>query len=217
MKIFGIGLLILVILITTPLVFIKSIPSGFQPSLDYSERIYGQFVIEQTFSVSDNYFQAVAMTIRNPNQNHKDLFFKLYDQSGNLRADQTIHGRNLPVSDFVKFQFSPISDSAKQQYRIVLSAGDSIDQEAFEVFLTKNTTSDFLPIVVKGESKVGQISTLNYFGYPNKLVQIEVILGNFIRRFYQDLGFSLIFSGLILLLIAGLVYSPNLRGRVPKS
>lgn len=213
MKIASLYTIMLIGLVVLPLLFIKVVPDGFQTSLDFSEQIYGPFVVEQTFSVDKNYLSGLALTIRNPSANKSDLNFKLRDSQGQILRHKSLHGANIPDGDFVKFNFEPITDSKDRQFNLVLESVDSTQEQAFGVYMSKQMSPGFEPIRVKGEVKNGQMAILEYYGYPNKLVQIWAVLSDFSKRFYSDVIFGIIFTVSIIYLISALIYSPYLKRR----
>src|SRR3989344_2402343 len=74
---------------------IRLIPSGIQPSLENTQKIYQDLTLSQSFvSLKDN-LAGIGVSIKNPNfANKKDVTFNIYDKDNNLIRSVILNGKN---------------------------------------------------------------------------------------------------------------------------
>lgn len=180
-------ILFLVILLPAILSFgVRYIPNDFQPSLDIPERVYNTTVVSNSLVGTYDNLAGVGVSIKNPNlANKKDINFSLYE-NGKLTRTLTLNGKSIGDGNFVKFLFLPIPDSKDKQYTFIFSAPGVNENEALQVFLTKERTVSFVS-----------------FYKPQNLISVMLsIYGNWFNKLVSELPFFATY----LLLILGLGY-----------
>lgn len=167
---------------------IRLVPSGFQPSLDFTQKVYKEVSIVQTFTATSNQLSGIGVSIKNPNLiNKENIFLSLY-QGDVLLRQVTLNGRSIDDGNFVKFIFSPISDSKGGDYRAVFTAPDPTSGEALEIFLTKNVIGE--PVVVGQEKRLERLSDVIFYRPANLFAVSLDIYGGWLRKFTADLPFA---------------------------
>ena len=102
-------LFICTILIIIPIslsFLIKIIPNDTQPSLEGTEKIYGEKRLLQSFiSLRDN-LSGIGVSIKNPSlANKQDLKMEIFDGSGKILRSVKLNGRNIGDGNYVKIMF----------------------------------------------------------------------------------------------------------------
>jgi|SRR5579884_1630171 len=198
---FSVGL-VLALLVVIPLilgVIIRSIPDGFQPSLDRTANVDFQNTISETFRASKNNLSTIGLSIKNPSLLNKDpLLFNIYNGDQIIRSVQ-LSGANIPDGDFVKINFPPITDSQGNTYKIEFSAPDT-HQNSLQPFISNQKTDDET-LMINGQDMDGSISFVPYYKSSNPIVSAFSIYGNIFSQLGKDLGFAIIY----ILIIAGLL------------
>ena len=187
-------LLVFLVILGISSLGVKSVPMGFQGSLDFNERLYGEFSVKQVIYPTSGNLSDIALTIRNPvNANDKDLLVKLVDSNDQVVREKVINGRNIPDGDYLKVNFSPVVDSAGKSYFLALSSPKSEEAKALQVYLSGKSDPSFGDIYVKDEKKPGHIAAVLFYSSENKLNLIGEMINSLIQRLGSDLGFTILY------------------------
>lgn len=185
-------IIIILVICIIPLLltfYIEEIPSGSQPSLDYTEKIYQTNVVTKEFRALDDRLSSIGVSIKNPNlANKQDLSFKLLDSNNQILRTVVRSGWTIEDGNFVIFSFDPITNSLNKQYKFVFESSESDLNNAFEVFIDANS---------KEVSYVSFYHRANIFS-----VAIGIISGWFLKL-YSDFYFFLFY---IILISGALIY-----------
>src|SRR3989344_7026524 len=94
----------LVVLLPLGLTFgIKYVPSGTQPPLGNTQKIYKDVVLAQSFVSLESNLSGIGVSIKNPNfANKKNLNISLLDNENKLVRSIVLNGKNIGDGDFVK-------------------------------------------------------------------------------------------------------------------
>lgn len=180
---------------------IKFFPSGDQPSLDRTEKLYGDFIIRQKFTSSEGNLAAIGLSIKNPNLlNKQDINFNLIDQDLVVRLAK-LNGANIGDGAFMKFRFDPIIDSKGKLYEFNLSAPDAKEESALEPFISLNKPRDVGKLQINGQEATGSsLSFVSFYKPEERLGFMVGIYSDWFGRFIKDTGFFIFY----LVVITGL-------------
>lgn len=201
---------------------IRNVPDRNQPSFDRTQEIYGNLIISQTFTSTDDNLSMIGLSIKNPNlENKRDILFSILDSGGGLLRDSMLNGKSIHDGDFVKFKFLPIKDSKNKIFTFSLSAPSSNQQEALEVFLTKQVSQgvEYLtvePIKIDQEEAKMSVSFVPFYKVTSPYQLILEIYRDWMKRFFADKYFAIFYILLITVGITLLSKSPlkNWKKRV---
>lgn len=178
---------ILSILFVVPAIIaalIPMIPAADQPGFGHMGRVsvYGERTFTQYFVSKNKNLVSVATTIKNPNLNNKkEIFFKLYDESGNLLRLNTLNGFNISDGDFVKIIFDVIPDSMNKKYYFTLSSPSAGEEEIIEIFLTDETDA-ILSYVYDEESHSGGAPIVTFHKPDSRLETVKLVYSNLFSK-----------------------------------
>lgn len=178
---------ILSILFVVPAILaalIPMIPAADQPGFGHMGRVsvYGERTFTQYFVSKNKNLVSVATTIKNPNLNNKkEIFFKLYDESGNLLRSNTLNGFNISDGDFVKVIFDVIPDSMGKKYYFTLASPSAGEEEIIEIFLTDETDA-ILSYVYDEESHSGGAPIVTFHKPDSRLETVKLVYLNLFSK-----------------------------------
>lgn len=192
---------LLIFILPAILVFgIKYLPSGTQPSLGNTKKIYQDFSLSQSFISMQNNLGGIGVSIKNPNfANKKNATFQLSDNEKRTLRYVILNGQNIADGKFVKILFEPISDSKGKEYTWVLSSPESVFEDALEIFLTDNP-----PLWSLDAKEVLSYVTLHKVTNPFEV--LAKILSEWINNLVHDRTFFVIYVLLLSGLTAALLY-----------
>ncbi len=166
---------------------IRLVPNSFQPSLDGTQKVYGEVKVSSDISSSSNNLSGIGLSIKNPNLiNKKDINLSVFS-NGNLLRSVTLNGRSIGDGNFIKFIFDPIDDSKGKVYNMVFSAPGVADGEALEIFLTSNP--DGSGIKVGKDVHTEGLSDVVFYHPSNPLSLATIIYEELIGRLAKDMMF----------------------------
>lgn len=192
---------LLIFIIPVILIFgIKYIPSGTQPSLGNTKKIYKDITLSQSFiSLQDN-LSGIGVSIKNPNfANKKNATFQLLDSKEKVIRSINLNGQNIADGKFVKIIFEPIVDSKDNKFSWTFSSPESVFEDALEIFLT-----DDPPIWSLDSEEVLSYVTLHKVTNPFEV--LTMILSGWISNLTNDRLFFVTYIVLVLSLFTTLVY-----------
>jgi len=194
---------VLLLVFITPvfLVFgIKYIPSGIQPSLGNTKKIYKDIVLSQSFiSLQDN-LGGIGVSIKNPNfANKKVAYFQLLDSEEKVIRSLNLNGQNIADGKFVKILFEPVADSKGREFIWTFSSPESVFEDALEIFLTENP-----PLWNLNSEDVLSYVTLHKV--TNPLEVLKIISSGWINNFFKDVPFFIVYTSILLSLSGSLIY-----------
>ncbi len=198
---------------------IRNVPDRYQPSLDRVQEAYGDVVISQSFISTRDNISMIGLSIKNPNlENKKDISMNIYDKDNNLLRKSTLNGKSIPDGDFIKFKFPPIQDSKNKMITFSLSAPSSGKTEALEIFLTKQSISgvEYLkvsPIKVDDQEASMSTSFVPFYKVSSPIALMSEIYIDWVKRFFADRIFSVVY----ILLIASLTAILLSKSKLPHS
>lgn len=189
---------------------IKEFSYNPQPSLDATQRIFGDVLVSQTFISRDNNLSDIGMSIKNPNlRNKENIMLALYE-NGLEKRRVVVNGRNIGDGDFVKFKFTPLGGSKDKEYVYTLSAPGVFESESLEVFHTGKSSPGF-NMTVDNKTIEGSISSVSFYQPEN----IFSLIGKVYLEWINKLAADGLFFGFYTVMI--LVLSGYLIGfRIPK-
>lgn len=202
-----ITIICLIIIVPLSLVLlIKYIPSGIQPALKDTEKIYESFVLSQEFiSIYDN-LVGIGVSIKNPNyKNKKEVKLRIYDNEDRLVRTANLRGQNIADGEFVSIMFDPIIDSKEQRYIWSIESADSTMEDALEIFLTDQKPVWSLDFKVAGE-KVNYGLSYVTFHKVNPGIVLNAIYSEWHRNFIDDRVFAIFYISIILIIVSSLGY-----------
>lgn len=204
---------ILVFIIPTILSFgIKYIPSGTQPSLGNTKKIYGEIVLSQSFISEKDNLSGIGVSIKNPNfANKKEARVNIYDGEEKLIRTIVLNGQNIADGKFVKILFDPIRNSKDKRYSWVISSPESVFEDALEIFLTNNPPSWSLDLKVSGNLAEESLSYVTLHKVANPTEVLGMISSGWINNLVQDKLFLMTYTLLILTSIGTLIYLTAVR------
>lgn len=192
---------------------IRLIPQNDQPSLDRTQKLYGDVVVSQTFISTTDHFSGIGLSIKNPNLlNKKDVILSIYDMNGNLLRTVALNGASIADGKFVKFRFAPIELSQNRQFFFTLTSPITSQEEAnenrtLEVFLTNKQPANALDLIIGDKNILGtSISYVAFYNPPYPTYVLENIYLTWIKKFVADLSFFIIYLVLIIALSGFLLY-----------
>lgn len=199
-------IIFLIIVIPVSLsVMIRFIPSGTQPPLRDTEKIYGSFILTQKFISDMDNLAGIGVSIKNPNyKNKKEVKIKIFDSEDKLIRSVILNGQNIADGEFVKIMFDPISDS-KKVYSWSIESGESTVEDALEIFLTDQKPPWSLEFKVgKSEANYG----LSYvtFHKVKPLVVLNKVFSGWFTNLFSDRSFFVFYVSTILIIISSLLY-----------
>jgi len=202
--------LILVFVIPIILTFaIRFIPNDTQPSLGDTKKIYGKYVLSQSFiSLKDN-LSGIGISIKNPNfANKKNTYVNIYDENHQSLRSVVLNGQNIADGKFVKIMFAPINNSSGKKYSWTIASAESIFDDALEVFLTKDKPSWSLDFKVNDELDNETLSYITLHKVTKPTEVINRVLSGGVNKLLGDITFFTIYSMLILSLLGYLFNQP---------
>ncbi len=134
---------ILFLVFVAPALFalpIDMLPANDQPGYSVNEKvsIYGKRMISQKFTSQADNLSAIGISLGNPNlKNKKPIILSLYEENNSFVRTSVLNGQNLEDGDFVKFVFSPISDSNGKKYTFTIVTPEAGAEEVIYVYHTK--------------------------------------------------------------------------------
>jgi len=179
------------------LITMDSISYFDQPPLDLIYELYGDRVIKQEFTPSNDFLNGIGMSIKNPNLvNKKQIKMEIY-QNDNLVRTSALSGFNISDGAFVKFNFPAIENSANRKLEIILLSPKSSEKEPLGIFLTKGKNR--IGSLTFGKKVIdGGIALVGYYQINSKLGLIRYVFGNFVLRFLSDSLFAISYLMMIL-------------------
>lgn len=192
---------------------VVNIPNNDQPSLDKTQKIYGDLIVFQAFTSKTENLATIGMSIKNPNlANKKDITLSIYDEGGILLRSVTINGKNIADGKFVKFKFEPIVGSQNKNFTFTLmspttSKEDADKNEALEVFLSDQTIEG-ASILRIGDREVSNsiVSFVSFSKPPYPTYVMENIYSKWFNKFSADWQFLIIYTVLVFTLAGFLLY-----------
>jgi hypothetical protein len=176
---------------------LKDIPFDTQPSLEFTEKIYGEKILSQPFIAVEDNLSTIAVTVKNPNLlNKKDLIMSLYNQQGELLRTAIINGWTIPDGNFTKFRFDPLRGSKNQQFLVTFSSPESLEGSAFEIY-GKFDSGAPLKMTLNDRMENGIVSSVTFYKSQNILSTPLSIYQQWLSRFLKDS----LFAGFYLLLV----------------
>lgn len=161
------------------------IPSGDQPGYNSNQRlaVYGERTVSQKFISEDINLAAIGTSIRNPNlKNKKEIILSLYDEDKKLVRTSTLNGQNFQDGDFVKFIFSPITDSMNKTYTFNISSPLAGPEETIEVFYFDTPTENVLEYIYDEKSHPGGLPIVTFHKPNSKWEIVKDIYSNLFSR-----------------------------------
>lgn len=200
------ALLLLILIPFTLSLGIKFLPSGPQPSMGATKKIYSGINISQTFKSPENNLAGVGTSIKNPNfANTEDLKVEIYDENNQLIRALSINGRNTGDGNFMKLNFSPIPDSKDKVYTFSLSSESSTFEKSMEVFLTQDHPSWNVQLKENDEIVKENISFITLHKVSSPFEVGSLILTNLFNRFLADTYFFIFYLLIIVSIIIALI------------
>lgn len=192
---------ILVFIIPAVLSFgIKYIPSGTQPSLGNTKKIYGEIVLSQAFISGKDNLSGIGVSIKNPNfANKKEAIVNIYDSEEKVIRTVVLNGQNIADGKFVKIIFEPIAGSKDKKFSWAMSSPESIFEDALEIFLTKDPPSWSL-------DSEDVLSYVTLHKVTNPLEVLGIIFSGFINNLVKDTTFFIVYTLLLFSLLGSLIY-----------
>lgn len=179
---------------------VRLVPNKFQPSLDWTQKIYGDVAVSQPLISTSDRLSGVGVSIKNPNLiNQEDIIMSLY-RGNDLMRVVTINGKSIGDGNFVKFLFEPLPGSKGQIYQVVFSAPSSPIEKALEIFVTKDPSWEKM-IVRNKDSSVG-LSMVVFYRPSGPISLLTDIYKEWFKKFASDSSFF-IFYGTIFALGLG--------------
>lgn len=173
--------------------FLRHIPENIQPSLDQTVKIYDKIKITQIIKVKHNNFSELGLSIKNPNlANKKDITLRVYD--GEVIRNSVLNGAHIQDGKFVKFKFEPILASQNRSYKIGIESEMSNVNDAFEVFVAYDGSSE---ILVDDQKIPGSLSLVIFYKTPNILHAYFQIVNGAWSRLMGDMSFLVVYSVLL--------------------
>lgn len=181
---------------------IKYLPVSDQPSLDRTEKIYGEKVLKQKFISSENNLTAIGLSIKNPNLlNKDDIDLTLFEGDIVVRSHK-LNGANIEDGAFVKFIFDPLLDSKEKEYEFSLSASGAKDATALEPFISSNKPKNTGSLMIGEQEATGSsLSYVSFYKPEGKLLLMSEIYSAWFGRLTRDTAFFIIY----LLILVGLL------------
>lgn len=200
--------LILVFAIPAVLSFgIRYIPSGTQPSLGNTKKIYGEITLSQSFVSEKHNLSGIGVSIKNPNfANKKNAYVNIYDSGEKVIRTIVLNGQNIADGKFVKILFEPISDSKDKKFSWTFSSPESVFEDALEIFLTNDPPTWSLDLKVSSQVEDGGLSYVTLHKVANPTEVLSIVLSGWINNLVKDKVFFISFSLLALTLLGSLVY-----------
>ena len=204
---------LLIVIIPVILVFgIKYIPSGTQPSLGNTKKIYGEIVLSQSFISEKDNLSGIGVSIKNPNfANKKEARVNIYDGEEKLIRTVALNGQNIADGKFVKILFEPILDSKGKEFSWTFSSPESVFEDALEIFLTNDPPSWSLDLKVSGQVEDGGLSYVTLHKVASHTEVLEMILSGWLNNLVQDKPFFITYSLLIVTSVGTLIYLSSTR------
>lgn len=192
---------------------ISNIPQNDQPSLDRTQKLYGDLMVSQVFMSTANNLSGIGLSIKNPNLlNKKDVILSIYAEDGILLRTVSLNGARIADGKFVKFRFAPIKISENRQFLFTLTAPSTSREEAdenraLEVFLANQQPSNVFNLTIGDKIISGSsVSYVAFYKPPYPTYVLENIYSKWIRNFVADLPFFIIYMVLIFTLAGLLLY-----------
>lgn len=191
---------------------IINIPNNDQPSLDKTQKIYGDLIISQAFISKNTNLSVIGMSIKNPNlTNKKDIILSIYENNILLRSS-VLNGKQIADGKFVKFKFNPIVESGNKLFLFTLAAPVTTKEEAdhnnaLEVFLTDQKSEGIYEVLISDKIIPNtSIAFVSFSKPPYLTFALEVIYSKWLNKFTSDWQFFIIYTGLIVTLVSLLLY-----------
>ncbi len=179
---------------------IRYIPYDIQPRLDNYEKVYRHQSISQNLTGQKDNLSGFALSLKNPLlRNKKNINLTLIDENKTVVRRALLNGSNIQDGEYVKFIFTPISDSKGKNYTFILSAPDVDDNEALAAFYTFNKPDWAGELRI--EDRLEPNGSVSFVGLykPDTIFTTSIdIYSEWLRRFISDALFFLFFVCLIL-------------------
>lgn len=201
------------------LLAIKEFSFSDQPSLDATQRIFGETIVSQSFVSQDNNLSSLGMSIKNPNlQNREDIILTLFE-GGVEKRKVVVSGKNIGDGNFVKFRFTPIDDSKDKKYTFILSAPQTSEDKSLEVFY-KGLPSINLNMLINNQPIAGDVSFVSFYHPQNIFSLVGIVYKGWFNKLIADKLFFVTFLAVILILLGflkGIKFPFNLFSRSQSS
>ena len=158
---------------------IRRISDAYQPVVNRLVPIINSKPMKQEIYSSFDGLTSVEVFLKNRIiLNNQPLVFSLWHKSEKLR-EIPANGSNVGDGENVRFQFSPLTDSANRSYTLVLEANQTTTQNVpIEVCISNDDT--YLNGKVDGEP--GDISFQTYYRPQNRAQVMKSLAGEFIHK-----------------------------------
>lgn len=172
---------------------IDMLPANDQPGYSVNDKLslYGKRTISQTFTAQADNLTAIGISLGNPNlKNKKGIILSLYDENNNLLTASVLNGLNLEDGDFVKFVFSPISESEGKKYSFTIISPEAGPEEVIYIYHTKTIPdwSQWAKFTDGIEKEVeGGLPFVTFHKPKSKLDVIKKVYSRFLPRNFQKL------------------------------
>lgn len=197
---------------------IRHLPGDIQPSLTNTEKIYDKVSLSQSFISPKDNLEGIGVSIKNPNfANKNDATIGIYDESSNLIKTVVLNGKNIADGKFVKIFFDPIKDSLNKRFTWSISSPESKYEDALEIFLTDKKPIWSMGLKVGDKEVVDSLSYITLHKPNSKVEVLTIVISGWISRFTEDRAFFISYVVLLLVLIGGLLYFPNLNKIIRKN
>lgn len=203
-------LFVITLILVIPMILtfgIKYIPSGTQPSLTNTKKIYGEIILSQSFVSEKGNLSGIGVSIKNPNfANKKNAYVNIYDSEEKVIRTIVLNGQNIADGKFVKILFEPISNSKDKKFIWTFSSPESSFEDALEIFLTDNKPLWSLEFKSSGEVDNEGLSYVTLHKVANPTEGLSIVLSGWINNLVKDKVFFISYTLLVLTLLGSLVY-----------
>jgi hypothetical protein len=166
-------------------------------------QIWGSKEVGQTFRARQNNLDIIILDLKNPAlKNQQPIFFRLREVgAGQDLVEVKINGLNIGDPSSVRFQFSPIPDSAGKNYYFYLVSPASTEKEPIEVYYSPQNLYPEGEMMVDGQKKEAELRFTSFFHPGSKKKIAQEMIKDFLTRFWQDKGFLIFYLGILFLLM----------------
>jgi hypothetical protein len=186
--------LVIILLFIVPSILLFSMESvayDSQPGLGGTSKVFGDTVLSQDVYFNHTDLSQIGMSIKNPVLiNKKDILLQIYNLDGTLLSSAKVSGKNIPDGSLVKFTFPAIENSKDKWFILVLSARDSSENEALEVFLTDDSVSWLSNFSKNGSKESHNIALQAYYTIQDHFGLIKLVYSTWANLFLRSGWFA---------------------------
>jgi hypothetical protein len=141
--------------------------------------IHNEMVLRQTIKPVNPGLNTIMVYLKNSGQlNHDPFRFRLVDESGQVVREIYLNGSNIGEADNVRFQFSPVVDSAGQIYIIELMSDTPSNKPTIKAGISK--TDSYPEGQLISDEVVGPDLSFQLFYRPQDRLMLMKEVANYV-------------------------------------